>query len=64
MLWDFLNSKQVAQLPVGVKGKVNGIPPLTPTDICAMWITRENNLVLILCAYHTSGLESLFYDLY
>ena len=27
--------KWVAQLPVGVKGKMNGVPPLTPTDICA-----------------------------
>lgn len=33
--------KWVAQLPVGVKGEVNGMPPLTPTDICAVWMTRR-----------------------
>ena len=33
-------------------------------DRRACWSIRgANNLALILCAYHTSGLESLFYDL-
>ena len=33
--------KWVAQLPVCVKGEVNGMPPLTHTDICAVWMARR-----------------------
>ena len=53
----FFNSKMVAHLPVGIKGKMNGVPPLTPTDICAVRKVRLLSPDFIYSSCSTAGTE-------